>query len=813
MMRYHSIAAAVLGVIIASPAHAESQVEVDIAAGRLDSAIFALGKQAGISIGLADPRIGANKVPRIKGRMTSQQALTLLLAGTGAIPQRVHAQHWRIVRMPKRSRRVTNAGKITPVKPPPSPVIHPDIIVTAQLVRNNIETDPAGNLVSLSLDDVSPSAQIRGTDALLETLPNLSSTQLGPGRNRLFIRGIADSSFNGPNQAVSGQYLGEARLNYNAPDPDLRLIDLSAINVYQGPQGTRFGAGTLGGVIRLVPNAVQLDELGGKSSIALAATQDGDPSVDANATFNLPVVDGIIGIRASVYGGRQGGYIDDRRRRLSDVNRIDTAGGRFMLRADPGAGWSIDLMAAFQEIDGRDGQYTDRSGDRLDRAAPFAEPYRNRFALGQWVFRKQWDDMELMTAINLVDQRVTETFDLTLPAFLPFFEEAPGLFRQRGDIRLYTSETRLSRSLDNGGSWFLGTSLINNRYRIRRAVESEFFSNSIAGIENEVSEATAFGEVIWPLTNRLMINAGSRISYVSLRGKALDDSDIFRLSETEDPGKRNQTAFLPSVGAQYRFSNNLTGHIRYQEGFRAAGIAVRDGQVERFRNDDVAAIEAGLVFNSGGETGFDAGISVAHTMWNDMQADLIGSDGLPGTLNIGKGRIWTVDASMNWRPLPGLSVEASAIWSDSALTEPAETIFVSDSDSQSDFTEDLPEGTVIVDSDNLPNVADFSGRLGVSYTSALSDEADLSLSAWARYTGESRLGIGPILGVKQGDYIDTGLSASIDIGAHSIWLEGSNIFNARGNRFALGSPFILPFGEQITPLRPRTIRIGFDTKF
>ncbi len=811
-MQYHnSIAAAVLGVAIVAPAHAENQVEVDIAAGRLDSAIFALGEQADISIGLSDPQLGAERVPPVKGRMTSYQALIRLLAGSRAKPQRVDARHWRIVPMITPSKRTGIARRFAKSRPIKAPITYPDIVVTARPIRNDFAMEPSGSLRTLTLDEIGPAAEIRGTDALIDTLPSISSTQLGPGRNRLFIRGIADSSFNGPNQAVSGQYLGDARLNYNAPDPDLRLIDLSAIEIHQGPQGTRFGAGTLGGVIRLIPNAVRLDEFGGKASIALAATQDGDPSVDGNATVNVPLIAGSVGIRASVYGGRDGGYIDDRRRDLNDVNRVDTLGGRFMLRADPGAGWSIDLMAAGQEIDGRDGQYSDRLGDSLDRAAPFAQPYRNRFALGQLKIRKQWDSMELMTAVNLVDQKVSETFDLSLPANEPFYPELLALFRQRGDIRLLTSETRLSRSLDNGGRWILGASLINNRYRIRRVIESRFFTTNIAGIENEVSEATGFGELTWPLSKRLTVNVGGRISHVWLQGKTLNASTFVRLSEPEDEAEHNQTAFLPSVGVYYRLVEGLTGHIRYQEGFRAGGIAVRDDMVERFRHDDVESIEGGFSYSSRGETGFDASFTVAHTQWNDIQADLIDTNGLPVTDNIGSGRIWTADATINWRPLRGFLIEASAIWADSRLSQPAETILVNDSGTE--FVGDVAEGTVVVDSDNLPNVADFSGRLGISYSAPLSDDETISLAAWARYTGESRLGVGPILGVKQGDYIDTGLSASLDLGSRSIWLEASNIFNATGNRFALGSPFTLIFGEQITPLRPRTIRIGFDVKF
>src|SRR3546814_3113341 len=59
-------------------------------------------------------------------------------------------------------------------------------------------------------------------DSILSRTASVSSTHLGPGRNKLFIRGIADSSFTGPTQSTVGQYFGDIRLSYNAPDPDLR---------------------------------------------------------------------------------------------------------------------------------------------------------------------------------------------------------------------------------------------------------------------------------------------------------------------------------------------------------------------------------------------------------------------------------------------------------------------------------------------------------------------------------------------------------------------------------------------------------------
>jgi iron complex outermembrane receptor protein len=50
-------------------------------------------------------------------------------------------------------------------------------------------------------------------------------------------------------------------------------------------------------------------------------------------------------------------------------------------------------------------------------------------------------------------------------------------------------------------------------------------------------------------------------------------------------------------------------------------------------------------------------------------------------------------------------------------------------------------------------------------------------------------------------------------GNRSISLTLSNLLDSRGNRFALGSPFLVRDRNAITPLQPRTIRIGFDLVF
>lgn len=88
----------------------------------------------------------------------------------------------------------------------------------------------------------------------------------------------------------------------------------------------------------------------------------------------------------------------------------------------------------------------------------------------------------------------------------------------------------------------------------------------------------------------------------------------------------------------------------------------------------------------------------------------------------------------------------------------------------------------------------------------------LQLSGSARYVGKSRLGVGPILGREQGDYVDTALSAALTHGTVQWSLSLTNLLDSSGNRFSLGTPFDLS-GDYVTPLRPRTVRLGLDFAF
>jgi len=205
-------------------------------------------------------------------------------------------------------------------------------------------------------------------------------------------------------------------------------------------------------------------------------------------------------------------------------------------------------------------------------------------------------------------------------------------------------------------------------------------------------------------------------------------------------------------------------------------------------------IEGGFRFGRPGRDRFAASATLSYSRWSDIQADLVDETGLPFTVNIGSGRIIGLDTNIAWTPIAALQFELSAFFNRSSLTDPAPAY-------------------AAADERDLPNVAESGGRAALTYRATLSPSASFVLDASLRYVGTSQLGIGPPIDVSQGKYLESSVGGRLELGRMGLSLDVSNLGDVRGNRFAFGNPFGLVARNQITPLRPRSVRIGLDAKF
>jgi outer membrane receptor protein involved in Fe transport len=782
-VRRTEIAVAAVGICwCAGSADAAPRRHFQIPPAPLSDALIQYGEQAGVTLGLTDPSVIRAFSTGVHGTLSPRRALARLLADTGCGFVWLDAQTVRIVPLRVHNRTMRHM---------PGPVADaeleaPDIVVTATKQESNLADYPGGAVV-LALDREESSVRTaQGIGAVLARSPSISSTSLGPGRDKLFIRGIADSSFTGPTEATVGQYLGDVRLTYNAPDPDLNLYDVQRIELLEGPQNTLYGTGALGGIIRIVPNQPDPDKTAASFQAGLLAVSHGDFGGDAAAMANVPISEGVAA-RMVGYLTRDPGYIDDPQRAVSNINRGHSYGGRFALRLAPAESWTVDLGATIQNIATRDGQYAVTGLPPLTRNSALAQPFDNDYALLSVTIRKSWNDIELVSATGYVHHDVGLKFDATPASGSPvrLFDEDDHLF-------LLSHETRLSGHTDKGIDWLAGVAGTAARDRIRRSLGPVGALLPITGVRNDNFELSLFGRGQVPITDELQLTGGGRLTYSEATGFPLDTP------HEEDKRKRRAWRISPSAALSWHPSVKVRAFLSYDEGYRAGGLAVAASggteTTQSFRPDHMSAFQLGARFGDAAVDRLAWSVILSRTRWTHIQADLIDRTGLPYTANIGSGKVDGIEASTVWSPLTGLKLSFAAFLNDDALSHPA-------------------QGIALRSHIDLPNVADLGIAGAVSYRTRIGGERTLALDASVRRAGRSRLGPPPDLYIAQGRYWDATAGARVGLGRFGVSLDVTNLFDGRGNRFSYGNPFSVRMGNQVTPLRPRSVRLGFDGHF
>ena len=536
----------------------------------------------------------------------------------------------------------------------------PDIVVTASK-RDTLSQRFPGQWTRIDGDEFSPLG-VAGTEAIEARSVGFSSTHLGAGRNKLFIRGIADSSFSGPTQSPVGQYFGDMRTGYSGPDPDLKLVDMNSVELLEGPQGTLYGSGALGGIVLLKPNMPTFGALSGTAASGASVTWHGDPSYDLSGTINAPLATNVA-LRAVGYHARDGGYVDNRATGKRDINDVRVNGGRATLSAELTPGWFVDLAGIGQRIRGDDSQYADKDLPGLSRDSLVDQPFDSDFTLASFVVRKDSGSVRFRSTTGASWQDVDENFDASIDGDVR-------QLRQHSQARAVSNETRLWRPMADGYSWLAGFSSIIHRYEVSREIAEDGAIFDLSGAENRVRETTLFGEVGFELTPRIEATLGARYTLSDLRGTGEHLSPLAFDRLADEDTDREEQRLLPSAALLARPIDGLTLYARYQQGFRPGGLSIANDSVRLYRNDRLATAEAGFRYGRPGRDRFDLQGSVTHSRWYDIQADFLDPGGLPVTENIGDGRVWTITVNGGARITPELRLEAGVAWNDGKVTQP-----------------------------------------------------------------------------------------------------------------------------------------------
>jgi iron complex outermembrane receptor protein len=131
------------------------------------------------------------------------------------------------------------------------------------------------------------------------------------GTNAISIRGISSSAGAG----TTGIYIDDTpiqmrSLGFNPDDTLPKTFDLERVEVLRGPQGTLFGAGAEGGAVRYIMTKASTTESETYVRSEVSYTEHGQPSGEFGIAHSEPIVEGVFGLRASVWYRYDGGWIN-----------------------------------------------------------------------------------------------------------------------------------------------------------------------------------------------------------------------------------------------------------------------------------------------------------------------------------------------------------------------------------------------------------------------------------------------------------------------------------------------------------------------
>ena len=736
----------------------------------------------------------------LSGRHSLSDALGRILAGAPCT--------WRIVD--------AGAVRITPAAPAPravgpsAPVVT-ELLVTARKRPERLDTLPAG--VSVISGEQLFATNAYDARQTAGQLVGVLTTNLGPGRDKLLMRGLSDGAFTGRARSTVSTYLDDAPINYNAPDPDLRLTDVERVETVRGPQGALYGSGALAGVYRIVTNKPDPERVSGGLQTTVATTVGGSASYGADGYANLPLAEGRAALRLVAYYDDQGGYLDNISLRLSNIDSTARSGGRAAFRAALGDRWTLDVLAAAQKLSSRDTQYTIQNQPGR-RANQVREASGNDFAQGAVTVHGELGWADLTSSTSYVQHAYSSLYDATAQA---------SVFSDTGaDLGVYSESARIHRLVQDvvltstgagAVSWLAGAYGSASVERTPSSLDILATSASITAavvkgrpltrVYNEnrrdrMEEIAVYGEATWRLAPGWTASAGARAFDTRLKVRAAIVGAP--PAESRDVDESAEFSGLSSkLSLQYQFDDD--GPLVYglfSDGARPGGVnstgflPIRPSR-KTFEPDRLQNFEAGakarlldrhLVLRAAGF--FD--------IWHNIQSDQYRPSGLAYTANVGDAHISGLEAEAAYDWGWGLSLQANALYSKPVFTR-----------TNPDFAGQLGSG--------LPGAPTLSGGVLARYDHPLPDNLGLILVAQANYVGPARLTFDPAFSDHTDPVVDAQLLAEVVSGKWSATLFVNNPANASSNTFAYGNPFTFGQVRQVTPQRPRTVGLRLAAAF
>ncbi|MEE3627428.1 TonB-dependent receptor [Nitrospirillum sp. BR 11752] len=657
-----------------------------------------------------------------------------------------------------------------------------EIVVTAQKRTERLIDVPQS--VSAVSAEALQQAHAERLDDYFTRVPSAALVETQAGQARLILRGVNTGGVG----ATVATYVDEtpygsatSLANGAILTPDLDPSDLERVEVLRGPQGTLYGANSLGGLIKYVTVAPSTDGVHTAAEISTETVAHGDTGWSGRASVNVPLADSLA-VRASGFYRRDPGFIDDQRGK--DINDGRTYGGRVSALFRPTDALTLRGSVVVQNLDSNGTNQVDVDPITLRpalgdyrQARVVAQPNDMRYRVYNLTGTYDFGPVQLLSSTSystLFQDALVDVSGLYGDLLTGAFGVPLGASQvQRVQQRRFTEEMRLAST---GGrlDWTVGGFYTRERNAIMQVINgvdnlsgapiADFANLADARLNSRYEEYAGFASGTLHITDQIDLTAGGRYSH--------NEQDAVQLGSGPLAGDANYTAnssdgvFTYSVAPSFKPNEDTTLYIRVARGYRPGGPNVlpptAPGAVPRqFGADTTTNYEIGVKSEAWGRrlslelTGF-------YIDWNNIQ--LFSSvDDYGVNINGGSARSRGIEASVTIKPVSGLTVSLNGALVDAALTS------------------DAPPLVGGLKGDRLPYTARYSSTLAVEYQRPLSGTVDGFAGVSWRYTGDRLSAFDTSYGQHHlSAYSQVDAHAGITMGPYRIEAFARNLTDSRG---------------------------------
>jgi len=620
--------------------------------------------------------------------------------------------------------------------------------------------------------------------------PGVNLTSSGTVGGSLSMRGLTT----GPSQTIAtvGVYIDDVATGMSSAYAlggftplDMGMLDLHHIEILRGPQGTLYGAGAMGGVLKYVTNQPDTTEFSGAVKFGASSTKGGGSGFNTGLMLNIPIKEETAAVRLSAFSDRVGGsYNAVGPAGGTNVDRGHTEGGRLSLLLTPTSDLTIRMTATAQEVNRRGLGFEDMTiatgrpvyGERT-RFLSTGEPYKNRTTL--WGLDVEYDFgwARLNSITSVQDVKISNAADIS-PIYAPPLRSLgyPVVSVPLGsnvDQHRTSQEFRLTSRSGQTFEWLAGLYFNRERGNVTGSIDANLAGGLpstnllVTGKPNRYQEAAAYGDVTWNATSALSFTGGVRLAHNKQSYSDRSTGLLVPGAPMTNGGNSSESPTTYLATAKYALDKTSNVYFRAASGYRPGGPNGLKPNTNRnvvkpmYESDSLWSYELGYKADLLNRT-----VSVEAALydieWKNIQQP-IRDGGFSFFTNAGDARIKGAELMLGWKPNRDWNLSSSLSLIDARLQTDAAGL-------------QAKAGT------RLPSTPRVAASAGITRNFNLAGR-DAYVGLAARYTGKRNAGyegstVAPSINLPAYTMVD--LQAGIEFPRFSIAAYVRNLADKRG---------------------------------